>query len=229
MIFSDESADPKFGSEALASLPIFPLPNMVLFPGAMLPLHIFEPRYREMIRDALASHRLLAMALRKEDEVPGMPPPAVAQVLGVGEIVAAEPLPDGRYNVLLQGRGRARIVRELATGKPYRTVSVEQLFDERLSDDIAPLRRAESEVALRALIEEVASRMEDEEALALRKAVREKVSLSRLTDRLASVLVTAGAARQTLLETLNPWLRVDRLSRELAGLLSRMRSTESLN
>lgn len=228
-MFSDEPDDSKFDKDALSSLPVFPLPNMVLFPGAMLPLHIFEPRYREMIRDAMASHRLVAMALRKEDEVPGSPPPAIAQVLGLGEIVAAEPLPDGRYNVLLQGRARVRIVRELATGKPYRTVSAEQLFDERASDDTAPLRKADSEVALRALIEEVASRLGDEDALALRKAVRERVSLSRLTDRLASVLVTAGAARQSLLETLNPWLRVDRLSRELAGLLSRMRSSESLN
>lgn len=225
----DETTEPKFGSEALASLPIFPLPNMVLFPGAMLPLHIFEPRYREMIRDAMASHRLLAMALRKEDEVPGMPPPAVAQVVGLGEIVAAESLSDGRYNILLQGRARVRIVRELATGKPYRTVCVEQLFDDRALDDAAPQRKEESEVALRALLEEVASRLDDEDALALRKAVRERVSLSRLTDRLASVLVTAGAARQSLLETLNPWIRVDRLSRELAGLLSRMRSSESLN
>lgn len=224
----DDDSQTKLSPDVLASLPVFPLPNVVLFPGAMLPLHIFEPRYREMISDVMSGHRYLAMALRQEDEVRGAPPPAIAQVVGIGEIVATEPLADGRFNILLEGRARGRIVRELATGKPYRSVSVEQLFD-HVGDDAAPARKEASEAALRALIEEVASRLQDDDALALRKAVRERVSVARLTDRLASVLVTAGPARQALLETLNPWLRMDRLSREVAGLLARMRPGTVLN
>ncbi|MDX2021213.1 MAG: LON peptidase substrate-binding domain-containing protein [Deltaproteobacteria bacterium] len=225
---SDDDSQTKLAPDALASLPVFPLPNMVLFPGAMLPLHIFEPRYKEMIRDVMAGDRLLAMAYRKEDEVPGGPPPAIAQIVGIGEIVASEALAEGRFNILLEGRARGRVGRELHTGKPYRSVSVEQLVDDP-GDDASPARKESSEAALRALIEEVALRLEDDDALALRKAVREPVSVARLTDRLASVLVTDGFARQALLETLNPWLRMDRLSREVASLLARMRPGAALN
>ncbi len=226
--------DPKLKREVLAALPIFPLPNVVLFPGALLPLHIFEPRYRDMARDALDSHRMLAMAMRLEDEVSGHPPPAVAPVIGVGEIVAAEPMPDGRYNLLLEGKARARIVKELPKEKSYRRVHAVQLFedapDEASGDaEAAPSRLAESEAALRALIEEVAGRLEDDDALALRQAVAQPLPLGRLTDRLASVLVTKGEGRQALLETLDLGQRVDRLSREVAGLLTHLRPKTALN
>lgn len=220
----------KLKREVLSALPIFPLPNVVLFPGALLPLHVFEPRYREMIRDTLATHRMLAMAMRLENEVPGAPPPAVAQVVGVGEIVAAEPMSDGRYNLLLEGKARARITRELPQERAYRRVQAVQLFDERPIDAAEePLRLSEAEAALRALVEEVAGRLEDEDALALRQAVGQPLSLGRLTDRLASVLVSKGEARQALLETLDLGLRVDRLSREVAGLLTHLGPRSALN
>ena len=226
----------KLKREVLAALPIFPLPNVVLFPGALLPLHIFEPRYRDMTRDALESHRMLAMAMRLEAEVDGHLP-AVALVVGVGEIVAAEPMPDGRYNLLLEGRARARIVKELPKEKSYRRVQAVQLFDDGSAEGeagspehtAAQARLGESEAALRALIEEVAGRLEDDDALALRQAVGQPLPLSRLTDRLASVLVTKAETRQALLETLNLGQRVDRLSREVAGLLVHLRSKSALN
>ena len=104
---------------ALSALPLFPLPT-VLFPGAMLPLHIFEPRYRQMIRDALESHRALAVVLIKNPAlVDEHGHPAIADVAGAGVIVDHAELPSGRFNVLIRGRARVRIS-ELPFIEPYR-------------------------------------------------------------------------------------------------------------
>jgi Lon protease-like protein len=94
-------------------LPLFPLPNVVLFPNVFLPLHIFEPRYRAMIADALASDRLIGMVLLRpgwERDYEGRPPVYATGCSGV--ITHAERLPDGRYNVVLRGLDCFRIVRE---------------------------------------------------------------------------------------------------------------------
>ena len=94
-------------------LPIFPLPGVVLFPGVFLPLHIFEPRYREMVADALTTDRLIGMTLLRDgwqEDYEGRPP-----VFGVGcsgLITHCEKLPDGRYNIVLRGLDRFRIVSE---------------------------------------------------------------------------------------------------------------------
>src|SRR4029453_2795179 len=98
---------------ALPRLPVFPLADVVIFPHALLPLHIFEPRYRKLTRDALAGNRLMGLALLMEEEVMGDPPPRFAPILGVGEIVMAQELPDGRFNLVLRGRTRVRFDREL--------------------------------------------------------------------------------------------------------------------
>lgn len=231
-MFSDEDDEGTgpIDPAVLAALPIFPLPNVVLFPGALLPLHIFEPRYRTLTKDVLDSHHMLAMAMRLEDELPGRGTPAVAPVVGVGEVVAAEPLSDGRFNLLVEGRARARIVKELSSTKPYRLVQAVQLFEGDDREATLPgSRLAESDAALRALIEEVALRLEDEDALALRQTVAQPLRLGMLVDRLASVLVTKAQVRQTLLETLDPGARVDSLSREIAGLLTHLRPRSALN
>jgi Lon protease-like protein len=92
-------------------VPIFPLPNTVFFPRAKLPLHIFEPRYRQMVADALAGERLIVVVLLKpgwEDEYYENPP--VHDTATLGTIEEHELLPDGRYNILLQGVERVRLV-----------------------------------------------------------------------------------------------------------------------
>jgi Lon protease-like protein len=105
---------------------LFPLPNVVLFPQVVQPLHIFEPRYRQMTVDALADDRLIAPVLLRpgwDEDYDGQP--AVQPVLCVGRIVAEQRLPDGRFNLLLRGVSRARIVEELPTDKLYRSARVE--------------------------------------------------------------------------------------------------------
>lgn len=103
-------------------IPLFPLPNCVLLPHACAPLHIFEPRYRKMTNDALDSNGLIAMALFAgqtwRHDYEGSPP--LRPIVCVGYIIKHQALPDGRFNILLQGICRAQIIRETPS-KPYRT------------------------------------------------------------------------------------------------------------
>jgi Lon protease-like protein len=124
-----------------SSLPLFPLPNVVLFPGVFLPLHIFEPRYRVMIEDALAGDRMIGMALLKpgfDAEYEGRPP--IYAVGCMGLITHAERLPDGRFNIVLQGVERFR-VREEDDSRVYRLGTIERLGgDTPTPSDVATLR-----------------------------------------------------------------------------------------
>jgi uncharacterized protein len=123
-----------------AIIPLFPLPNVVLFPHMSLPLHVFEPRYRKMLADALASDRVIGMALLRpgwEGDYEGRPP--LFDLGCAGRIVASETLPDGRSNIVLKGVMRFRIVEEHA-GEPYRLASVvplpETVGDESILKDV---------------------------------------------------------------------------------------------
>ena len=110
-------------------LPLFPLPNVVLFPNVFLPLHIFEPRYREMIADALASDRMIGMVLLRpgwESDYEGRPP--IYSVGCSGVLTHTERLPDGRYNLVLRGIERFRILEE-DQSRSYRRAVVEPLRD----------------------------------------------------------------------------------------------------
>jgi Lon protease-like protein len=111
-------------------LPLFPLPDTVLFPGMPLPLHIFEPRYRKMVEDALATHRSIGMSLLKpgwEEDYEGRPP--IYPIGCSGTITQHERLEDGRSNIVLRARSRFRVVEE-HEGEPYRLATVETLQDD---------------------------------------------------------------------------------------------------
>lgn len=121
---------------AIIQVPIFPLPDAVLFPHTLLPLHVFEPRYRQLVRDALASDRRIAMALLKpgwERDYYGRPP--VFPIAGAGEIIQHEERPDGRFNILLRGTMRIAILAELPPAQPYRLVRARPLPDRYLDKD----------------------------------------------------------------------------------------------
>jgi len=107
------------------TIPVFPLPNVVLFPNVFLPLHIFEPRYRTMVDDALNGDRIIGMVLLRpgwERDYDGRP--AVYRVGCAGVITHAERLPDGRFNIVLRGMEKFRITGEDAS-RPYRLAHVE--------------------------------------------------------------------------------------------------------
>jgi Lon protease-like protein len=137
------SADNALPANFCGPVRLFPLPNLVLFPHAVQPLHIFEPRYRDMTADALRGDRLIAMAVLQpgwEAEYHNSPP--IDPVVCVGRVIKDEHLPDGRYNLLLHGLSRAHVLEELPTGKLYRAARV------RLVEDV-PVAAPEVERELR--------------------------------------------------------------------------------
>jgi Lon protease-like protein len=113
-----------------ATIPLFPLPGVVVFPGVLLPLHVFEERYRAMVDDALAGQRIIGMAMLRpgfERDYYGRPP--VYPVGCAGTITRAQRLDDGRFNIVLQGMMRFRIAGE-EDGRAYRLARVEPLPEE---------------------------------------------------------------------------------------------------
>ena len=114
-------------------IPLFPLPNVVLFPGVFLPLHIFEERYRALTRDALAGDRIIGMTLLRpgfEGDYNGRPP--IYPVGCAGVISHSDRLPDGRYNIVLHGLSKFRVVEEMTDGE-YRRARIEALTE--VTDD----------------------------------------------------------------------------------------------
>ena len=124
------------------AIPIFPLPNAVLFPNVFLPLHIFEPRYRLMVADALDGDRIIGMALLRpgwESDYEGRPP--VFPIGCAGLITHNERLPDGRYNIVLRGLQKFRIRRELSD-RPYRIAEIDSINEPVLITDEGQVRAA---------------------------------------------------------------------------------------
>ena len=115
--------------------PLFPLPDVWLFPRVVMPLHIFEPRYREMIEDSMDGPGRIVMGTivpGHEDEMPGAPP--IHAVAGVGEILRHDRTEDGRFVIQLLGLERVTI-RELESDKPYRRVAYEPLQEPPASEE----------------------------------------------------------------------------------------------
>ncbi|MBY0230482.1 MAG: LON peptidase substrate-binding domain-containing protein [Gemmataceae bacterium] len=128
---------------------LFPLPNLVLFPFVGQPLHIFEPRYRQLMQDALDTDRLMALALYRPGwEEDDSPRPALHPMVCLGRIAAEQQLPDGRWNLMLHGLTRARIVEEVVTDRLYRSAEVEIVEEVPAGDASLELR---TELAMRVL------------------------------------------------------------------------------
>ena len=140
---------------ALLRVPIFPLAGALLFPRAQLPLHIFEPRYRAMIRDALATDSLIAMIQPRDPGSRSGPgaeqTPDLFEIGCIGRIAACDELDDGRFNIVLEGISRFRIAREAEVETPYRQVDADRGgFDEETDPVLGLAQRAEIEREARA-------------------------------------------------------------------------------
>ena len=200
-------------------VPIFPLPDLALFPNTLLPLHIFEPRYRAMVTDALARDRRLAIVGLKpgyEGDYAGHP--AVHEVAGLGRIVKCERMATGRFNLLLKGELRVRIERELPSDTLYRLVQSVELQDSGAERASVPALLDEVKRACRRILEMVRrATPEMEETLAAAAAP------GVLCDQLASAVVPSPAARQALLEELDVERRLRRLLVELQDLLQQLK------
>ncbi len=179
-----------------AEVPVFPLPHVVLFPGAVLPLHIFEPRYRTMMEVALASDRLLCMANTLESERSNaLGQPALRDIAGLGEIVDHERLPDGRFHLLLMGRCRVNL-KELDFRPPFRRAcaSVLASFGEEPGET--------ERTVLRAAIQQQINRVRSEHP-DFGFEYPEALPTTQLVDLCGQYLLADSHVRQQLLETLD--------------------------
>ena len=171
-------------------VPIFPLAGAILFPRSQLPLHIFEDRYREMVRDALDGAGTIGMI--QPLSLDPVNPPLYA-VGCVGEIVGVEELEDGRYNIVLGGSGRFRLIGEAELGTPYRNADVDvAAFDDR---EPPPLP-----LALRAGVEQEARRLGDVLGLAVDWSAVGRLDDEMLVNAIAQVAPFDVGAKQALLE-----------------------------
>ena len=204
----------------LPRLPIFPLNQVQLFPSAMLPLYVFEPRYRELTAACLLRGGIMAVAALRPGfraDYHGRPP--VRRVAGVGKIVAHRQNPDGTYNILLRGLGRVVICEELPATEQhgYREVRA-RLWRDRWpsSFDLVEARRM-----LVVLTERLAT-LVPHGGEALRTLCAAETRPRRLCDVLSAALVHPAQARRQLLELRDFPARIDLLSAELARLISQL-------
>lgn len=174
---------------AAKRISIFPLPGAILLPGMQLPLHIFEPRYRALIGDALARDRLVGMVQPKG----GGPQPALFDVGCLGRIEDVEALEDGRYNIVLEGLQRFTIVRELDASTAFRQVEAE-LWDEKESGDLLSLGE-------RAALEQEARRFADAQGYAVDWNSVVELDDYSLVNIIAQIAPFDVAAKQALLES----------------------------
>jgi Lon protease-like protein len=168
-------------------LSIFPLPGAILFPGLHLPLHVFEPRYRALVGDALARDRRIAMIQpqRGGEDAP------LYDVGCVGKIEEVEALDDGRYNIVLSGEARFRLRRELDVATPFRQVEGDLIAE----DSDAALASVE-----RAGFEQEARRFADMQGYLVDWDSVARLDDRTLIDGVSQIAPFDGAAKQALLE-----------------------------
>jgi uncharacterized protein len=167
---------------------IFPLPGAILFPGMQLPLHIFEPRYRDMIGDSLARDRMIGMVQPKGQG--GNPP--LFEVGCLGRIGDVEAMEDGRYNVILEGLQRFSILKELEVTTTFRQVEAELWEEDEAADALSIAERASLEIESR--------RFADVQGYAVDWAAVGQLDDYSLVNAIAQIAPFDYAAKQALLE-----------------------------
>ena len=189
-------------ARALLRVPVFPLAGALLFPRGQLPLHIFEPRYRAMVRDALASDRLIAMVQPKTGEEP----PELFEIGCLGRIGSCDELEDGRFNIVLEGLSRFRIAREAEVDTLYRQVDADRSgFGEEGEEEpaLAMLQRAEVEREARRYAEALGYMVEWEQV--------SRLDDEMLVNGIAQIAPLDVGSKQALLEARSLAVRADLL------------------
>lgn len=183
----------------MSRISIFPLPGALLLPGMELPLHIFEPRYQAMIHDAMARDRRIGMIQPREEGVK----PALFDVGCLGHITHIEALEGGRYNILLKGLARFRVVRELDVPTAFRQIEA----------DVEPVAEEDEILSAveRAALEQESRRFADALGYVVDWTAVSRLDDMALVNGIAQIVPFDPAAKQTLLEadTLNE--RADRI------------------
>jgi Lon protease-like protein len=207
---------------ALRRLPIFPLPGAVLLPHALVPLHIFEPRYRKMTSDCDAGLRTLALAHIPDERAAGEQPPRVLPVVGVGVLARVDRLPDGRFNIVLRGVARASIQSELPQSEPYRLVRAQLLEARGPGANGAALADA-----LRHLVLALSAARRTEETQSLAQLAARAQAPGDLADIVAGALLATPRERQAVLEAVELEPRLELATQAAAAALARTASSAS--
>jgi uncharacterized protein len=201
----------------LSRLPIFPLPGIALLPGALIPLHVFEPRYRRLVRDCARGAGVLGLACIPEGEEGISDPsrkPRVLPVLGAGVLARVERLPDGRSNIVVRGVLRARIEREHEAPEPYRIVDAVPLADEVTETDAA---RADS---LRRVLFALCTVHRTPASASLAHVAGRLTVPGELADAVAGAVIEDPSERQGILETVSVSRRLLRVEKAVSAALA---------
>lgn len=198
---------------APAMLPIFPLPNCVLFPEQQMPLHIFEPRYRQMVRDALDSAPYIVIARLISSADPGAA--EFERVATIGKITAHQRLSDGRYNIVVEGMVRA-VISEIDSDKLYRRVHCTPIAEPQGDDAEAPIGER---MALLSLVSQV-MQIARARSPGLEFVLPEHSTAARMAYKIADKLLVDSAARQAVLEADSAVARVRLTTAAVAELLT---------
>jgi Lon protease-like protein len=204
---------------------LFPLPNLVLFPGIIQPLHLFEPRYVQLIEDAIAGDGLIAMAHLR----PGWEPsydraPPIYPTVCLGRIMTYSRLEDGRYNMLLRGLRRGRVVREIASDRLYRLAQV-QLVPQATGEGEADMSAVE--VRLRRQFLQFCRHDASLDFQAIESLLNRPMPLENLIDLIAFSLDVAPELKQAVLEADSLVARLRWVARELDQSLARRHVTDA--
>ncbi len=186
---------------------LFPLPNLVLFPHVILPLHIFEPRYRQMTRDALDGDQLVTMVQIRPTAAGtiGAEPVPLVEVGCVGKIVQHERLPDGRFNILLLGCKRVRLLEETPSPKLYRIARARVMEDQDWPE--APESRRAELVTLALAMLQPGGKPDAE----LSQLLQSDLPLGMLADIIGHALELPAFVKQSLLDEVRVEVRVTHL------------------
>jgi uncharacterized protein len=199
-------------------VPIFPLPDVTFFPHTLMPLHVFEARYRAMVIDVLERDRRLAVVkLQPGYEASYAGKPAVHAVAGLGEIVSCERLATGRYNILLKGECRVQLEQELPSDTLYRVVRARRLAETEPTGDAAPAL-ARIRAACRSLLSAL-----ERPADLLDTALADGQAPGVVADRVAAAVLPDADRRQSLLETLDGGARVTRVADAVESLVRELK------
>jgi Lon protease-like protein len=215
---------PKLGLEPhpISNVGLFPLPNVVLFPAQQLSLHVFEPRYRRLVSDVIEQGSQLAVPRLQPgyDDYYGAPP--VFPVCGVGRITEYSRLPDGRFNIVVLGLERVRILDELRS-EPYRVARVQSLKDRPPQKPlVAEALRSELSKLVRRTAPHLAGPAKELEA-----RLRNAADAGECADILAGTLIEDPDERQSLLEELDPTQRLSTLVAHVHQLGARLPGMEA--
>ncbi len=199
----------------LESLPIFPLEQAVLFPHATLPLHIFETRYRELVRDARDQDLPIAIAMVRPGISDTLGRPTVHRVAGAGFLEGIEELHDGRFLIELVGVARVELVHEHPPEQAYRRVVANLLREPDARLDADPLE------TLRLLLVALQS-SHPQAARSLIRLIEGQRHPGVVADLLASAVIADAQRRQSLLEQVDPVQRLESITHHLGEVLARL-------